>query len=96
MVVRKTDLKNAVEDFRAMVGQSGYRSVSSMLARKQGYNVFGKERMTEFWAEMQIAYRATDEKFMIAAGEGTISKGLKRAERAKEEMEGPVIKRKKI
>jgi hypothetical protein len=93
MEVRKTDLGNAVDDFRVLAGQGGYRSVSSSIARKQGFFVFGRERMVEFWAEMQLAYRSVDSRFKIEAGEATISKGKRQMER--ELGEGSSISKKK-
>jgi hypothetical protein len=81
MVVRRTTLKNAVDDFRETARLGGYRTTSSVLARKQGYYSFGPDRMIEFWAAMQVAYRSVDSSFVVNAGEGEISKGAKRAER---------------
>jgi hypothetical protein len=76
-----------------LAGQGGYRSVSSSIARKQGFFVFGRERMVEFWAEMQLAYRSVDSRFKIEAGEATISKGKRQMER--ELGEGSSISKKK-
>jgi hypothetical protein len=85
MVVRRTDLKNAVDDFRMLASLGSYRSVSSTMAKKQGYYVFGQDRMIEFWTNMQEAYRVVDPKFTVNAGEGTVAKTGKKKERESSE-----------
>jgi hypothetical protein len=82
MTIRRTTLKNAVDDFRELARLGGYRAIASTLARKQGYYSFGSDRMIEFWAAMQVAYRSVDPLFVVHAGEGVIAKaGTKRADR---------------
>jgi hypothetical protein len=57
MVVRSTDLFSAVDDFRRMAKDVRFRSTSSVVAKKVGHRVFSRDRMMEFWGDMQDAYR---------------------------------------
>lgn len=74
MEVRRTDLLAAVDDFREMARLQSYRSLPSMQARKQGYLIFSRERMGEFWTEMRSAYRQVDPGFIF----DELEKSLKR------------------
>jgi hypothetical protein len=62
MEIRRTDLISATEDFRLMASQQGYKAIPSLQARKQGYQVYSRERMAEFWMELRSAYRQVDPK----------------------------------
>lgn len=57
MTIRKTDLPSACDEFRRMAAKGGYRSVSSILGRKQGMSVFSRDQMAKFWGNMQEAFR---------------------------------------
>jgi hypothetical protein len=57
MQVRKTYLADAVEAFRRMANSGGYRTTTSVLAKKQGYYVYQRGRMIEFWNELKAAFR---------------------------------------
>jgi hypothetical protein len=78
MVVRRTTLKNAVDDFKELARLGGYRTTSSSLARKQGYYTFGADRMIEYWAAMQVAYRTVDSSFVVNTSSADLEKGGKR------------------
>jgi len=71
MEMRGTKLDIAVEDFKSMVSQGGYRSIPSSLAKKQHYRVFQGSRMDVFWSEMQDAYAAVDSNFKVGASGGS-------------------------
>jgi len=57
MVIRQTDLFSAAEEFRKMASTLVYRSSSSVLAKKVGHRVFGRDRVGEFWTQMREALR---------------------------------------
>jgi len=75
MVVRTTDVMSAVEDFRRMAGDLSYRSTSSVLAKRVGHRVFGRDRMTEFWSEMREACRAVNPNVVFEEGSGSLKRG---------------------
>lgn len=74
MTVRKTDLMAAVEDFKVLAESQSYRSLSSVLAKKQGFYTFSRDRMAEFWMELRTAYRQANPSFLIEE----LEKSLKR------------------
>lgn len=74
MEVRRTDLMSAVEDFREMAKLQAYRSLPSVQARKQGYLIFSRDRMAEFWTQLRSAYRQVDPGFIF----DELDKSLKR------------------
>lgn len=71
MTVRQTDLLSAVDEFRRMAKTEGYRSVSSVLARKQGMRVFSRDQMAKFWGSMQDAYRHVNPDMLVKEREAT-------------------------
>jgi hypothetical protein len=75
MTVRKTDLMSAVEDFKLLSETQSYRSLSSVLAKKQGFHSFSRDRMAEFWNELRTAYRQVNPSFLL----DELEKSLKRS-----------------
>lgn len=55
MTIRTTDLNSACDEFRKVVDKASYRSITSVLAKKQGMKSFSRDQMAVFWAEMQAA-----------------------------------------
>lgn len=87
MTVRKTDLHSAVEDFKSLAEANSYRSISSDMARRQGFHSYSRDRMAEFWSEMKMAFRQVNPTSILddldatlkrAAGEmtGGVSSGV--------------------
>lgn len=62
MVVMRTDLVTAVEDFKSMAIKMKYRSTGSAMAKKVGHIVFNRERMAEFWTTLQDALKTVNPK----------------------------------
>jgi len=91
MVIRKTDLTSACESFRRLAGLAGYRSVSSVIAKKQGYFTFTREKMNVFWSEMREAYRVINPTGMASTSGGDDNK--RKLEKSAEETAGAVKKR---
>jgi hypothetical protein len=56
MIVRRTDLFSAVDEFRKLAEKVIYRTIPSAHARKQGFLVFSRDKMSEFWKIMQLSY----------------------------------------
>jgi len=63
METRGTKLEQAVEDFRTMANQGGYRSIPSAIAKRSHYKVFVGNRMEVFWTKMQAAYGVANKSF---------------------------------
>jgi hypothetical protein len=75
MVIRKTDLFSAVDEFRKMASTLKYRSSSSALAKRVGHRVFSRERMAEFWGPMREALRVINPLAAFERDEGTLKRG---------------------
>jgi hypothetical protein len=83
MVIRMTDLYSSIDEFKKMAETLSYRSTSSVLARRVGHRVFGRDRMNEFWLPMQEALRGVNPKASFEGAEPMSSK--------KREFDGSVI-----
>lgn len=70
MVVMKTDLVTAVEDFKDMAIKMRYRSTGTSMAKKVGHLVFNRERMAEFWTTLQDSLKVVNPKAVFQQGEG--------------------------
>jgi hypothetical protein len=57
-----------------MAAKSGYRSVSSILGRKQGMSVFSRDQMSKFWGSMQEAFRHVNPEVRLAGAEEGLGK----------------------
>jgi hypothetical protein len=55
MTVRTTDLFMGTDEFRRVATAGGYRSVSSVVAKKSGMKVFRHDQMVMFWDELKLA-----------------------------------------
>lgn len=85
MPIRTTDLISAEEEFRRIAEMKCFRSISTVLAKRQRMRVFSADRMSVFWSEMQDAVRHINPSAIV--GERGISPGKRgRVESA----EGPV------
>jgi hypothetical protein len=74
MVVRTTDLFSAADDLRRMAKDVRYRSTPSVVAKKVGHRVFSRDRMAEFWREMQSAYRLVNPNAKFEGAESSQAK----------------------
>jgi len=72
MEIRRVSLTEAVEGFKRMAKAGGYRTIASAAARKQGYYVYQRGRMMEFWNELRDAMRTINTD--IKSGKGEDSK----------------------
>jgi hypothetical protein len=60
MVVMRTDLITATEEFKSMALSGKYRSTASVIAKKVGHQVYTRDRMIEFWLPMRDALRVVN------------------------------------
>jgi len=94
METRGTKLEIAVDDFKAMVAQGGYRSIPSLLAKKQHYKVYQGSRVDVFWSAMQDAYAAVDSNFKAGVSVGSSATAGSRSPGASQGQ--PPAKKKKL
>jgi hypothetical protein len=74
MTIRKTDIMSAIDDFKVLADLQAYRSISSVMAKKQGFHSYSRDRMAEFWKELREAYRVVNPSSIL----DDLEKSLKR------------------
>jgi len=80
MQVRKVRLSDAVDSFKRMAKAGGYRTVTSAIARKQGYYVFQRGRMIEFWNELKAAFRSINPEISSSKDEDSKKRAQEKAQ----------------
>lgn len=60
MPVRSVDVFTAGDEFRRVIGNGYYRSVSTVVARAQGCRMFSRQQMAGFWRELRVAASAVN------------------------------------
>jgi hypothetical protein len=60
MTIRKTDIMSAIDDFKVLADLQAYRSISTVMAKKQGFHAYSRDRMAEYWKELREAYRVVN------------------------------------
>jgi len=86
MVVRKTDLVSATEEFRRMAGTMKYRSTSSVVAKKVGHQTYNSARMMEFWAEIRKSLKIVNPHAVLEQED--VGSGNKRSLSSEDTVEG--------
>lgn len=74
MVVMRTDLITATEEFKSMALSGKYRSTASVIAKKVGHQVYTRDRMIEFWLPMRDALRVVNPGYQFDQEEGVTKK----------------------
>jgi hypothetical protein len=74
MTIRKTDIMSAIDDFKVLADLQAYRSISTVMSKKQGFQSYSRDRMAEFWKELREAYRVVNPSSIL----DDLEKSLKR------------------